>query len=62
MNTDEAFARRLFMAAISENRAGELLHCLFEGGAGTVDPEGKLVLITRWQVEQMGSSNQQIAT
>lgn len=41
----EAFAARLFLTAISEGRAGELLECLFEGGSATLQGgSGALVL------------------
>jgi hypothetical protein len=41
----DAAARRIFEAAISEDRCGELLECLFDGGAPTVDGvTGRLVL------------------
>lgn len=51
MNRLDAMARRIFTAALSEDRAGELLEALFEGASATVDREGKLVIIT---AEQMG--------
>lgn len=37
-------ARRVFYQALIENRAGEVLDCLINGGSATVDPEGKLIL------------------
>lgn len=40
----EVMAARIFLAAINEGRALELLMCLFEGGSATVNPEGRLVL------------------
>lgn len=41
----EQVAVNLFMTAITKRRAAELLTCLFEGGTGTVNPEGELILI-----------------
>lgn len=34
----DAMARLIFEQAIKENRCGELLTCLFEGGSATVQP------------------------
>jgi len=43
----EALAQRIFAQAIHEDRAAELLECLFDGGSATVDAiTGKLVLIS----------------
>jgi hypothetical protein len=43
----ESVARLIFETAIAENRASDLLHCLFNGGTATVDVEThKLVLMT----------------
>lgn len=42
----EDLARAILAAAIVEGRCGELLDCLFEGGSATVDPAGKLCLLS----------------
>jgi hypothetical protein len=39
-------AARILQAALDEDRADELLECLFDGGGCTVDPYGKLVLVS----------------
>lgn len=41
----EVAARRILIAALDETKAADLLACLFEGGAATVNPDGTLVLI-----------------
>lgn len=42
----KVMARRIFQAALAEDRAAELLNCLFEDGTATVDfGTGKLVLM-----------------
>lgn len=41
----DAMARLIFEQAIKENRCGELLTCLFEGGSATVQPGVGLVLL-----------------
>lgn len=41
----DAVAKRIFLAALSEDRAGELLYALFDDGTATVGPDGKLVII-----------------
>ena len=42
----EALAKKILQTAIDEQKASNLLHCLFEGGSVTVDAEtGKLVLM-----------------
>lgn len=43
----------VFLVAIKEGRAAELLDCLFNGGSATVDPNHKLVLISGEQVTAM---------
>lgn len=50
----EGMAREIFEAAIAEDRCGELLGCLFEGGSATVDAgTGKLVLLYASQIQQL---------
>ena len=52
---EDRLAFMIFHAAITENRCGELLDCLFKGGAGTVDAQtGKLVLVNGFQVANRG--------
>ena len=41
----ETIAKMILVTAIQEERCGELLDCLFEGGSATVDSKGKLVLV-----------------
>jgi hypothetical protein len=41
----EPIARRIFEAAIAESRCGELLLCLFDGAAASIDPAGRLQII-----------------
>ncbi len=49
---NEIVARAILEAAFREGRCGELLDCLFEGGACTVDAATRrLVLITPEQLE-----------
>lgn len=52
---DEKLATRLFLVAIKEGHAAELLDCLFNGGSATVDSAGRLVLISAEQVAAMTS-------
>lgn len=47
-------ARRILHAALDEQRAAELLQCLFNNGSATVDPDGKLVLATIDVLNQIG--------
>jgi hypothetical protein len=50
----EAMARTIFIHALAEERCGELLECLFDGGSATVDAEtDKLVMITAGQLAEM---------
>lgn len=54
--TNEEVATLLFQTAIRDGQAAELLMCLFDGGAATVDARtNRLVLITKEQVDAMGS-------
>lgn len=41
---NEARAREILYQAIREDRAGEFLDCLFNGGSATVGADGKLCL------------------
>lgn len=51
MTLPEEHAARIFQAAITEQRAGELLEALFEGASATVDRgSGKLVLVPAAQL------------
>jgi hypothetical protein len=57
MEISEGFARRLFMQAVEEGRAAELLACLFDGGSATVDVvTGKLVLASADMLKQIGGN------
>lgn len=49
-------ARRIVAAAIAENRVAELLNVLSDGGAATVQPDGRLALATGNQLAQFMSS------
>ncbi len=52
MSDRNALANRIFIQAISESRAQDLLDCLLHGGSCTVDAiTGQLVLISAEQVE-----------
>lgn len=48
-------AVRILQTALDEDRADELLACLFAGGSCTVDPSGHLVLVSGEVVAQMAS-------
>jgi hypothetical protein len=54
---DDAMAQAIFRTALNTGKAGELLHCLFEGGSATVDPNGKLIMITEDQLKSMGDAH-----
>lgn len=42
----DTLAKGMFLQSIREDRAGELLECLFEGGSATLDAAtGKLVML-----------------
>lgn len=45
-DVNEQMAQRILHAALLEDRAQELLSCLFDGGSATVDPSGTLALAT----------------
>ena len=49
----EIFASRILIAAMRENRAAELLDCLFNGGSATVDRQGKLTLASADVIAQL---------
>jgi hypothetical protein len=50
----EAYAARILTKAVVDGRSAELLDCLFDGGSVTIDPEGRLCLATREQLEALG--------
>lgn len=50
----DGIASRLFLAALAEQRCGELLDCLFSGGSATVDASGSVVLVAASQLTQLG--------
>ena len=50
MRLPESLARAILQAALNEDRAAELLECLFEGGSATVDRSGKLILASGSQL------------
>lgn len=53
LRLNEPLARAILLTAVKEERAGELLSCLFEGGACTVDPETRrLILISADLIEE----------
>lgn len=57
----ENTARIIFQTAIDEQRASDLLHCLFEGGTATVDVEtGKLVLMSANMLQALMQDDTQI--
>lgn len=45
--------KRIFQAAINEDRCMDLWDCLTEGGSATVDQEGKLALMPVAQLQQL---------
>jgi|JI10StandDraft_1071094.scaffolds.fasta_scaffold30338_11 hypothetical protein len=50
----ESLSQAILLAAIEENRASELLECMFNGGAPTIDRQtGKLVLATKEQLDSL---------
>lgn len=53
----ERMAVNLFQTAINKGQAGELLECLFDGGSATVDPDGKIVMVTESMLNQMMGSD-----
>ena len=51
---DENLAQRIFMAAVAEDRAAELMDALWEGAAPTVDMiTGKLIIASKTQLDRM---------
>jgi hypothetical protein len=47
-------ARAIFSTALMQNRAGEVLQCLFDGGSVTIDAKtGQLVMASAAQLKQM---------
>lgn len=51
----EHVARSLFLKAVSEKRAAELLENLFDGGSATIDAvTGELIMISNDVVRQLG--------
>lgn len=42
---NETIAKMILVTAIQEERCGDFLDCLFDGGSATVDHKGHLVLI-----------------
>ncbi len=51
---NEEIARRIFQAAIDENRCVELSDAFWNGGSATVDAAtGKLVVVSGDQINQM---------
>lgn len=54
MHPMDTTARRIFQAAMDEDKCGELMNCLLSNGAATVDAKTKkLVLISEEQVESL---------
>lgn len=53
MTEHPTVAAGILNAALVEQRAGELLDCLFAGGGATVDASGRLVLATADQLEDL---------
>lgn len=50
----ENLAQRIFMAAVAEDRAAELMDALWEGGAPTVDMiTGKLIIASKDQLNAL---------
>lgn len=45
-------ARAIFTTALSTDRAGELLECLFEGGSATINRSGQLILASAAVIAQ----------
>ncbi len=57
----ETVAKTILQTAVDEERASDLLHCLFEGGTATVDVEtGRLVLITANMLQALMQDDTQI--
>lgn len=42
---NETIAKMILVTAIREERCGDLLDCLFDGGSATLDHKGHLILI-----------------
>lgn len=52
--TLDVLARYVFLKAVKDGRAGELLYHLFDGGGVTIDPDTKeMILIPASVLEQM---------
>lgn len=49
----EEAAKLIFQAAIDESRCEELLLALFDGGSATVDDDGKLVIASAKQLDDL---------
>lgn len=50
----ESLSQAILKAAIEENKASELIECLFDGGSVTIDGEtGKLILISSEQLDKI---------
>lgn len=41
----DAMGKAICRAALAQDRCGELIECLFDGGSATVGPDGLLVLV-----------------
>jgi hypothetical protein len=41
----ESWAKRILLIAVKQDRAAELLECLFDGGSVTLDQAGGLILL-----------------
>lgn len=54
MIDDERVATAIFLTAIRDGQAAELLTCLFSGGSATVDSKtGKLVMLSSEQLREL---------
>ena len=49
----DLMAQGVFLVALRDHRAGELLQALFDGGSATLDPEGHLVIVDGEQLAAM---------
>lgn len=55
----EDYARRILLKAIAEDRAAELLNCLFDGGSVTLDAmTGNLSFASKDMLRQMWDTDE----
>lgn len=53
----DPLARAAFLIALRDGRCGEMVACLFDGGAFTVDPSGVLILIPHESIAELSDGS-----